>query len=196
MVIALEGLPGAGKTTTSARLGELLGAEVVQETTGQHPFLAQVYDDLARDDLTVELAFLLVHANPYRRIDRAVETVCDFSPVKDMLFAEDMLRNRELEFFGHAFETLYAGHALPDVAVYLRLTPAVCLERIERRMRADSARRFEAGLTAERLERMLKRYEQSLQRLAKHCIAYDVDPAADEHDVAHSLAELLAPFRG
>jgi deoxyguanosine kinase len=193
MVIALDGLPGAGKTTAAYEVGTQLGANVIRETTADHPFLAQVYDDTDRDDLTVELAFLIVHANAYRRVNRNLLTVCDYSPAKDLLFAEEMLGGAELDFFRSAHETIYEQYPLPDLAVYLRAEPSLCLERVQRRLQLNPKRAFEHGLTVDRLERMRGRYETSLDRLANAYVVYEVIPDADEHQVAEEIVELLRP---
>jgi deoxyguanosine kinase len=193
MIAAVEGLPGAGKTTTTGHVAERLGASAVRETTGDHPFLSQVYDDQSRDDLTVELAFLIVHANAYRPVDRARTTMMDFSPVKDLLFAEDMLTGSELEFFRQSYNLLYEDHPPPDLVVYLRAEPELCLDRIRKRYERDPRRLFEQGLTLERLRRMFDRYEAGMHRLGCRVVAYDIDSRAHEDDVADGVASI---FRG
>ena len=191
MVIAIEGLPGSGKTTTTALVAEALGAAAVTETTGHHPFLQQVYDDADRDDLTVELSFLVVHANPYRRLDRGSLTVCDFSPAKDELFAEDMLKTDDLGLFRDVYSRIYAAYPLPEIAVYLRAAPELCLERVAERMRQDPRRAFEAGLTLDRLRRMQERYDQALSRLGQQTVVVDVNPELDRDAVARKVGERL-----
>lgn len=192
MIAALEGLPGAGKTTTTAHVAERLSIAAVRETTGDHPFLRQVYNDQGRDNLTVELAFLIVHANAYRRVNRASATVTDFSPVKDLLFAEDMLAGPELDFFRQSYHVLYHGHLPPDLVVYLRAVPELCLARIRERYERDPHRRFEQGLTLERLRRMHERYEAGADRLGARVVAYDVDPRAQADDVADGVASVIS----
>jgi deoxyguanosine kinase len=194
MIVSLEGLPGVGKTTAAGRVALLLQGEPVRETTGEHPFLGQVYEDVIRDDLTVELAFLLVHANAYRRIPRGSRTICDFSPVKDQLFAEDMLSGAELNFFLDAYRFVYQDHPRPDVALYLRADPALCLERVRKRLEHDPGREFELGMTLERLVRMRDRYESALDRLGDKCLVYDLVAARTEEQVAADLATILRPF--
>jgi|SRR5215218_2939606 len=193
MIVALEGLPAVGKTTAAANVAARLGAIAVKETTGDHPFLAQVYDDANRDDLTVELAFLLVHANPYRRLDRSRLHVCDYSPVKDILFAEDMLSGAELEFFRQSYDFIYEGCRRPDLVVYMRADPSFALRRARERMWRDPRRRFEAGMTQERLERMRERYEAALGDLADDYLTLDVVPGIDENETADAIVDLLRP---
>jgi deoxyadenosine/deoxycytidine kinase len=191
MVIALEGLPGSGKTTATALVAARLGAAALKETTGDHPFLAQVYEDHYRDDLTVELAFLVVHANPYRLLDRSRLNVCDFSPVKDLLFADDMLSGSDLEFFRDAYRFVYDGHPRPDVVVYLRASPDLCLKRVRQRIEDQPQRAFEAGMTMERLARMRRRYEAALDALADDCLVFEVEEGPSPRETADELAELL-----
>jgi deoxyadenosine/deoxycytidine kinase len=191
MVISFEGLPGAGKTTAAGLVGERLGAGVLKETTGDHPFLAQVYDDHRRDNLTVELAFLLVHANAYRLIDRRRPNICDYSPAKDLLFAEDMLRGKELKFFTETYDFVYDGHPLPDLVVYLRAAPELCLRRVRERMKLQPERAFEKGMTLDRLERMQDHYERGLGRLGDRQVIYEMHPDMDENETANEIVELL-----
>ncbi|MEA2275774.1 MAG: hypothetical protein QOC78_734 [Solirubrobacteraceae bacterium] len=191
MVIALEGLPGVGKTTTAGLLADRLAAKAVLETTADHPFLHQVYDDDDRDDLTVELTFLIVHANPYRRLDRSALTVCDFSPAKDELFAQDMLAGEDLRLFEEVYARTYRAHPLPNVAVYLRADPGLCLERVQERMRREPTRSFEAGMTLERLRRMEERYDDALQRLGQQSLVCHVERHMTADAVVRAVAELL-----
>jgi deoxyguanosine kinase len=191
MIIALEGLPGAGKTTMARLLGDRLEVEVVCETTGDHPFLTQVYEDGMRDDLTVELAFLLVHANPYRRMHRRGTTICDFSPAKDILFAEDMLDPESLSVFRSVYDHVYRDHPLPDLVIYLEADPALCLERVQRRMSTSPERTFEAGMTEERLTRMARRYQAALGDLGAEYLTYDVPAERPPPEMAADLISLM-----
>jgi deoxyguanosine kinase len=191
MVISLEGLPGAGKTTAAPLVANRIGAETVIETTADHPFLQQVYDDGDRDDLTTELAFLLVHANPFRRIDRTRLAVCDFAPAKDLLFAEDMLEGDEFALFDTVYHHVYRDHPPPDVVVYLRAEPELCLERVQQRMLSDPSRAFERGITIERLQRMYDRYEVGYRHLGQRVVAFDVDPGLDRPAMADGVVAQL-----
>jgi deoxyadenosine/deoxycytidine kinase len=190
MVIALEGLPGSGKTTSARLLGKSLDRQVVCETTHDHPFLASVYDDAARHDLQVELAFLLLHSSAYRDInDRSVIT--DFSPVKDLLFAEEMLFPSDLALFQEIYARLYAELDRPNVVAYLDAAPELCMERIEHRMTRDERRAFEEGLELERLQRMWRRYMARLDDLGERVVRVPISPELSEGDVLDLLLGLL-----
>jgi deoxyadenosine/deoxycytidine kinase len=186
MLIALEGVPGAGKTTSTRLVSELLGASALVESTGVHPFLDSVYDEENRFDLEIELAFLLLHAGAYRRIDRSRTTIADFSPAKDVIFAEDLLAPADFELWLGVYDRLYAELPPPDLVVFLRLPPEVCLERIGTR-----GREFEHGLTLGRLQRLEQLYEQNLDGLADRTVVLDLTAEECPDQVAGAVAAAI-----
>lgn len=186
MVIAIEGLPGAGKTTSTELLAGRLDADALIETTADHPFLASVYAEEGRHDLQVELAFLVLHFGGYRTASREKVTVCDFSPVKDLLFAWDMLRGVDLEIFERLYDRLYEGHPAPDVVLFLDLPPEACLARVRARGRS-----FEAGMTLERLHRMYELYLNYLPKLGANVQRVPLLPGPSPEEVADRLIDTL-----
>jgi thymidylate kinase len=191
MIIALEGIQAAGKSTTTEFLGKRLRAQVVKETTANHPFLTQVYDDSHRDDATVELGFLVVHANAYRLIDRSQLAICDYSPVKDLLFADDMLSGDDLEFFLQVYRYLYRGHQIPDLVLYLDVPPETCMARVAGRRQRDAGRAFEQGLTLQRLARMRRRYQSRLRELGNEVITLPLTGSESREAVADQAANMI-----
>lgn len=190
MLIAIEGLPGSGKTTSTRLLAERLGASAVTETTADHPFLKSVYEDEDRHDFQVELAFLLLHFGGYRAINRGSLAVSDFSPVKDLLFAWDMLRGHDLALFEQVYERLYDAHPPPDVVLFLDLPPADCLDRVRAR-----GRDFEASMSRERLDRMHSHYEQHLDKLGLEVLRIPLGPGPTPEEVVDMLLGALNDCR-
>lgn len=202
MIVAFEGLPGAGKTTSAQLLAESLSARCLIESTQQHPFLESVYRDEARHDLEVELAFLLLHASAWRAIEPTQRTVSDFTPVKDLLFARDMLTDRaDLELFEAAYERLNKGSPRAQIVIFLRASPELSLERVRARYERDEHRRFEQSMELERLRRIECQYEAHHQELGRTVLDLDLQallrPGEDEERskgrVAEAALELLAP---
>jgi deoxyguanosine kinase len=194
VIVALEGLPGVGKTTAAGLVAERLGALAVRETTANHPFLSQIYDDSERDDLTVELGFLLVHANPYRLLDPGLTTVCDFSPAKDIIFAEDMLSARDLVLFRAVYDRLYASVAMPDVAIYMKADAELCLARVRTRMAQRPDRSYESQMSLGRLRRMEAHYDRSATLLGKCLLPYEVQPQNGPETTADEIARLVTSW--
>jgi deoxyadenosine/deoxycytidine kinase len=175
VIVAFEGLPGAGKTSTAQLLAAELDAACVTESTHNHPFLESVYRDDGRHDLQIELAFLLLHASAWRAIDPAARTVTDFTPVKDMLFACDTLTDpADMDVFARAYDRLHEGTAAADIVIYLEATPELALARVRRRYEQDEHRRFEQTLELERLTRIERQYELHRQQLGKRVLKLDL----------------------
>lgn len=187
MIVALEGLPGAGKTTTAGIVAERVGARALLETTADHPFLQSVYDDERRHDLGIELAFLLLHASGWRgALATATPTLSDFSPVKDLIFADDMLEGDDRQLFETAYRRLHVPDERPELVVFLDVGPEECLRRARRR-----GRDFEAAMSADRLERLHHRYRARLHELGKRLVTLEVTPSEGPDRVADRVEEAI-----
>ena len=68
MIVALEGLLGAGKSTTARLLGERPDCTYAHELSAKHPFLDAFYTDVERYKLETELCFVLRNEEPRRRL--------------------------------------------------------------------------------------------------------------------------------
>lgn len=203
MIIAFEGLPGVGKTTTARLLAARIGFASLTESTHNHPFLASVYRDADRHDLEVELAFLLLHAGAWRAIDPRANTVSDYTPVKDLLFARDTLAEAaDLTLFELAYERLNVGSAQGHVVIFLRASPELALSRVRARYEREEHRRFEESMELDRLKRIESQYEDHHDQLGSVVLDLDLERVLragedEEHSkerVANAALELLAPY--
>jgi thymidylate kinase len=148
----------------------------------------------------VELAFLLLHANAWRSIDPARRTITDFTPIKDRLFARDMLTVKaDLALFDAVYARLHDGGNDPDVVIYLKATPELALDRVRTRYERDSHREFEKGMELDRLRRIEGKYDAHRDQLGRRVLVLDLaeillssdSEAESKQRVADAAVELL-----
>jgi deoxyadenosine/deoxycytidine kinase len=183
--IAIEGCIASGKSSTAGLLAESLGFAQVKEQTSQHPFIAQFYTNPERFAFETELAFVLIHYHQLHQLKDA-DIVADFSPAKDIVFAEMNLVGEELDMFMSLYEMLSGRVPQPDVAIFLDLPTEECRRRCIAR-----GRPFEAGIKIEYLERLREYYLQHLARLGSEVRVLEVQPKESQDEVASSVKKLL-----
>jgi deoxyguanosine kinase len=184
VIISLEGLPGSGKTTTAELLSDLVGIEFAHERSADVPFLDDFYRDVKRYTFETELCFVLVHYHQYR--DLHASTILDFSPVKDLVFADVNLRGEEYELFRSVYEHTSGSCRPPDFAVFLELDTDHLLERIEKRGRI-----YEIGFDRAYLEAVGDGYLARYRDLGRKVGKVKVSPDDTREDVAEAVKESL-----
>jgi deoxyguanosine kinase len=180
--LAIEGVIGAGKTTTTSLLAGPTGLEARLERLDEHPFLEAYYRDPARHAVHTELAFMLMQAWQVGEAGRALIT--DFAPAKNLVFAGLWLGGEDVRFLEQAERRLWRGLRPPDLTVFLDVPPPVCLERLRGRGRA-----FEAGLTEGELIDIRRSYLASLDSLGSEVSVIELDGSEAPERVAKLVAE-------
>jgi len=184
MIIALEGLPGAGKTTTAKLLAERPGdVSYLHERSAEHPFLEAFYSDIERYKLETELCFVLLHYHQYRDIAPTDTVVLDYSPIKDMVFADLNLSGEDHSLFEAVYQRTSGSLPLPDVAVFLDLELDLVLDRIARRGRA-----YESGIDPEYLRALGAAYEHRVAELGRRVERVGVASNHEPERVAAAVA--------
>lgn len=158
LVVIVEGLIGAGKSTLTQELGQALGADTLtlmepDERDNANPYLADFYGDKDRWAFTMQVHLLGVR---YRMQLRAQwhamggrgHAVCDRSYYGDTCFARLMhktgqISEREFNTYQHLYQTMTAGILLPSVCVRLHTNPEIAAERIRSRAAEREGRRSE-----------------------------------------------------
>jgi deoxyguanosine kinase len=186
MYVAIEGCIASGKSSTANLLAQSLGFARVREQTSQHPFIAQFYADPERFAFETELTFALIHYHQLHQLHGA-DIVADFSPAKDVIFAEMNLAGRELEMFMSLHSMLSERVPQPDIAIFLDLPVEEC-----RRRSIARGRPFEAGIKIEYLEQLREHYLRSVQRLGNEVRVVDVHPKESQDEVADAVRALVA----
>jgi deoxyadenosine/deoxycytidine kinase len=181
--LAIEGLVGAGKTTTAELVGASLEGEVILEGIEQHPFLDDYYSAPDRFALETELAFIAIHMHQIKHAAHGRTLISDFSPAKNPIYGEVSLSPSDATFLWRTDEYLWKDLRRPEVAVFLDVPPATCLERVRIRGRS-----MEQGLTVGQLERLRSAYISNLGRLAGDVVRLEFTGDESPEEVARAVS--------
>jgi deoxyguanosine kinase len=160
--VAIEGIVGAGKTTTAKLISANLEIPTVLEEVERHPFLEDYYSDPSRFALETELAFMAIHLHQIKQVSHQQAIVSDFSPAKNPIYGEVNLSVSAAAFLRRTDEQLWEDLQRPEVVIFLDVPPVTCLERVRRRGHS-----MEQGLRVEQLEQLRSVYISNLDRLAR-----------------------------
>jgi deoxyadenosine/deoxycytidine kinase len=177
--LAVEGIVGAGKTTTAVLAAEQLGIPSILERPDEHPLLGAYHESPERYALETELIFMAMHRHCVREAGGVEDMLSDFSPAKDLIFAALTLGGDDMDVLQLVDGRLWPGAESPSVAVFLDVPIAECLRRAKER-----GRWYEVDLSEPYLERLRERYMKDLSILAKRVIKIDLDGDEQPSEVA------------
>lgn len=191
-LICVAGAIGAGKTTLALKLGEALGASVLEEEVSGNELLGAFYKDPAQYALPVQSKFLMSRFCQLRTDSFPKEgtVVTDYIFDKDPLFAKLNLKGKDLEIYRGLWETVKDRVYEPRVVIYLWAQPDLLLERIRRRDRS-----FERGIELEYLKRLTEGYEKlfsDYNRCPVLRISSATEPSRNEQSWEELLRKLVA----
>lgn len=161
-LLVFEGPIGAGKTTLASMLARHTGFRLFLEKFDENEFLSDFYADRTRWSLPMQLWFLAERHKQLTEISALQHTpiVADYSGIKNGVFAEMLLKNRESRLYASLDASLARTVRLPDVIVYLDASDSLLLERIKRR-----GRDYERHIDATYLKDLRRSYETHISQL-------------------------------
>lgn len=183
MWLAVEGIIGAGKTTTAELLGERTHLSPLIERSDQHPLLNAYYSDPNRYGLETELVFMALQAHQVAASEDSAGFISDFAPAKNFVFARVACNQDDLVLLGKVDARLWRDLPKPDLVIVLDVPPPVCLQRIFRRGRA-----YEQDLTIANLERLRDGYMKALHEFGADIELLDLSGDETPADVARQVA--------
>lgn len=193
--ITVLGNIGAGKTECAKRLADQLGVPSYQELdTVDTKKLQEFYQDMPRYAFELELSLLARRVRQQRAIVGSRK-----GGVQDRSLEGDVVFVNSLTKLGHITEDqrlIYLENLRlwletmpkPDLYVYLKASPAMCLERIRQR-----GRPFEKGITLEYLQEIEQGYDDLIRTLGPApVIVISWDKFHDEAAVIDAIDGQLA----
>lgn len=180
LVIVVEGIIGAGKSTLSQELGKALGSDTLtlmepDEQGNANPYLADFYGDKTRWAFSMQIHLLISRLRmqqsaQWHSMSGRGNAVLDRSYFGDVCFARLMhgtgeITHREFETYRIAYQTMTASVLLPSVCVRLRVDPAVAAERIRRRAEMREGRRSELVIDLGYLESLDREIDSMVSTL-------------------------------
>ncbi len=185
---AIEGLIGAGKTTTANLAASSLGMSAALEHPDKHPFLDDYYRNPEQFALETELAFVAIHAHRIKMASGSI--VSDFSPAKNLIFGERQLDDRAMTVLREISELVWQDLPNPSVALFLDVPVNICLERVRQR-----GRPFERSINLSYLESLREGYVANLSTLADRVIRIELTGQESPARVAEYVSERIGTIR-
>lgn len=186
MWLAIEGVVGAGKTTTSSTVAELVGAVGALERLDDHPFLEAYYRDPARYAVETELAFMLLHLRHVQEsLPSEEHLVSDFAPAKNLVFARLEVTAEDLSLLEAMSTRLWSDLPSPDLTVFLDVPLETCHTRLVAR-----GRHFERNLRVDDLARIRDGYLADLDSLGTVVRRLELSGRENPAEVAELVVEV------
>lgn len=195
--IAIEGPLRVGKSSLARALADRIRARTLLDTE-QNPFLEEFYKGGPGAGFRAQMWFLIER---YRQLsESAIEqshspVVADYLFEKDKLFAYLNLTDSEVSVYDLYYQHFKESLPVPDLVIYLKATPEVLRERINRKGLPAEAKISNAYLqeTVRAYEHFFSHYKSSDVLVVD---TTKVDFVHNKSDLEELLLELSQPVRG
>jgi len=197
--IAVEGVIGVGKTSLCSIIGENFSAKIVYEKFEENPFLEDFYSDRERFAFQTQLYFLL---SRYRQHQEMMQVelfhkllVSDYMFVKDKIFANITLSDKELVLYNSVVTLLERDIPNPDLVIYLQSSTDKLMENIRER-----GRHYEELITEDYVQQLNDAYNDFFLRYENSPLlivnSTDIDFVNNDKDRDNLIEKIRQPFSG
>ena len=199
MLITIEGLIGAGKTTLTNTLASASGCAPFLEPVETNPFLCDYYKNPGRWAYAMQTHLLFERFKAFQeahyRSLRGETCILDRSYYGDYAFAivqheDGFFTEKEFSSYERMHEALQPQLVYPDVLIWLELSPEETMERIKKR-----ARGCESGIPLEYLQHLYDAYQTVLTALESRCKVVRIDARPDALSVLSQVTGVIEDTR-
>ena len=162
--LVIEGNIGSGKTNLAKKIAEDFNGKLILEAFADNPFLPKFYKESERNALPLELFFM---AERFQQLNDKKNTsdlfskfiVADYSFFKSKLFAQNNLKEDELNLFNRLYDIMFSSIKKPELLIYIHSDVARLQKNIKKR-----GREFEMEIKDEYLKSIEKKYLDYLKK--------------------------------
>lgn len=188
--VGIAGLIGAGKTTLAKALGAHLDLPVYFEPVDDNVYLADFYENPSKFAFATQIYLLNRRFQQHQEIIwRGGGAVQDRTIYEDAVFAKTLVRQglmdeRDYQTYVELFKHMSNFMCRPNVIVFLDLSPASSMARINER-----SRDVESGIELSYLEALHDEYQLFIQDIARTVPVIRVN--WEEYRDASEMAEVI-----
>lgn len=162
--LVIEGNIGSGKTNLAKKIAEDFNGKLILEAFADNPFLPKFYKESETNALPLELFFM---AERFQQLNDKKNTsdlfskliVADYSFFKSKLFAQNNLKEDELNLFNRLYDIMFSSVKKPELLIYIHSDVARLQKNIKKR-----GREFELEIKDEYLKSIEKKYLDYLKK--------------------------------
>lgn len=161
--LAIEGNIGSGKTTLASMLSMDYNARLILEEFSENPFLPKFYQEPEKNAFPLELFFMAERYHQLKELKLQdlfqPNIVSDYFFVKSKLFAQNNLKQDELQLFNRLFDIMLSSLSKPDILLYLYAD----VDRLQKNIK-KRGREFEQNISDEYLQNIQEKYLDFLKK--------------------------------
>ena len=162
--IVIEGNIGSGKTILSKKIAQDFNGKIILEEFADNPFLPKFYKNAELNAFPLELFFM---AERFQQLSSEnIESdlfsefsIADYSFFKSKLFAQNNLKEYELNLFNKLYSIMFSSVKKPDLLVYLHSD----IKRLQANIK-ERGREYEQEIKDEYLKDIENKYFDYLKK--------------------------------
>ena len=156
--ISIEGNIGSGKTSLANKIITDFKGKIILEEFAENPFLPDFYKEPEKHAFPLEMFFM---AERFQQLSSNINhqdlfselTVADYSFFKSKLFAQNNLKENELDLFNRLYNIMFSSIKKPDLLIYLHSDIKRLQQNIKKR-----GRKYERNISDNYLKSIETRY--------------------------------------